>query len=114
MKSRFAIFSALLLVAAAPLSHAALPETIDGEPVPSLAPLVKRVAPAVVNIRVSQTVEGRSPYADEMFRLLMGQPVQPRREWSSPDMVTTRVDSIGLPPPSVTLPATQPPSRSCN
>ena len=45
---------------------AALPEQVEGQPMPSLAPLVKRVAPAVVNIRVSQTIDARSQYGDEM------------------------------------------------
>jgi serine protease Do/serine protease DegQ len=50
---------------------------VEGQPVPSLAPLVKRVAPAVVNIRVSQTVQRRSPYGDEMFRRFFGLPEMP-------------------------------------
>ena len=49
-------------------SHAAIPKNEEGALVTSLAPLVKTVAPAVVNIRVSQTVKSRSPYDDEMFR----------------------------------------------
>jgi serine protease Do/serine protease DegQ len=66
--------------------HAALPQAVDGEPLPSLAPLVKRVAPAVVNIRVSQTVESQSPYGDEMFRRFFGIPENqggPSREVAS-------------------------------
>ena len=85
MKRHFGLLSLLLLIASAPAT-AALPDTVDGEPVPSLAPLVKRVAPAVVNIRVSQTVEGRSPYADEMFRRFFGLPEtenQPREVQSA-------------------------------
>jgi serine protease Do/serine protease DegQ len=54
--------------------HAALPDAVDGQPMPSLAPLVKRVAPAVVNIRVSQTVDSSSVYGDEMFRRFFGIP----------------------------------------
>lgn len=53
---------------------AQLPGAVDGESMPSLAPLVERVSPAVVNIRVSQTIAGRSPYADEMFRRFFGLP----------------------------------------
>jgi Do/DeqQ family serine protease len=42
---------------------------------PSLAPLVKRVSPAVVNIRVSQTVSTRSsPFGDDTFRRFFGIP----------------------------------------
>jgi Do/DeqQ family serine protease len=53
---------------------AALPDSVDGQPLPSLAPLVREVAPAVVNIRVSQTVRSQSPYGDEMFRRFFGLP----------------------------------------
>jgi Do/DeqQ family serine protease len=60
---------ALTLTAAAQL-----PTAVEGESMPSLAPLVERVSPAVVNIRVSQTIAGRSPYADEMFRRFFGIP----------------------------------------
>jgi len=61
----------------AAVGYTALPQAVDGEPLPSLAPLVKRVAPAVVNIRVSQTVESQSPYGDEMFRRFFGIPDHP-------------------------------------
>ena len=42
---------ASLLVFVALTSTAALPDSVNGQPLPSLAPLVKQVAPAVVNIR---------------------------------------------------------------
>ena len=58
-------------------SHAAIPKNEEGALVTSLAPLVKTVAPAVVNIRVSQTVKSRSPYDDEMFRRFFGAPNTP-------------------------------------
>ena len=58
-------------------SHAAVPKNEEGALVTSLAPLVKTVAPAVVNIRVSQTVKSRSPYDDEMFRRFFGAPNTP-------------------------------------
>ncbi len=63
----------LLLVAAVP-ALTALPAEVDGEPLPSLAPLVERVTPAVVNIRVSQTVTQRSPFGDDAFRRFFGLP----------------------------------------
>lgn len=66
-----------LLVLLATATVAALPSNVDGQPMPSLAPLVKRVAPAVVNIRVSQTVNTRSQYGDEMFRRFFGLPQTP-------------------------------------
>ena len=58
-------------------SHAAIPKNEKGTLITSLAPLVKTVAPAVVNIRVSQTVKSRSPYDDEMFRRFFGAPNTP-------------------------------------
>lgn len=54
---RFALAAFAML--ATGLALAALPEKVGDQPMPSLAPLVKRAAPAVVNIRVSQTVESR-------------------------------------------------------
>ena len=65
---------ASLLMFVVMTSDAALPDSVDGQPLPSLAPLVKKVAPAVVNIRVSQTVRSQSPYGDEMFRRFFGLP----------------------------------------
>lgn len=66
--------AASLLLSLSATTFAALPASVDGEPLPSLAPLVQRVAPAVVNIRVSQTVNAPSVYGDEMFRRFFGIP----------------------------------------
>ena len=73
--SRFVSAGLLLLFTSAALP--ALPAFVGDQAVPSLAPLVKEVAPAVVNIRVSQTIERRSPYGDEMFRRFFGLPDVP-------------------------------------
>jgi len=77
MKKRYRVALAALLLSLTTIGAAALPDSVDGEALPSLAPLVKRVAPAVVNIRVSQTVETRSQYGDEMFRRFFGLPNDP-------------------------------------
>jgi serine protease Do/serine protease DegQ len=74
MSKIYRLLWASLLVFVATTSAAALPDSVDGQPLPSLAPLVKEVAPAVVNIRVSQTVRSQSPYGDEMFRRFFGLP----------------------------------------
>ncbi|MBT8085216.1 MAG: DegQ family serine endoprotease [Woeseia sp.] len=58
----------------AQVAHSALPDRVGNQPLPSLAPLVERAAPAVVNIRVSQTVQAGAPYGDEMFRRFFGIP----------------------------------------
>ena len=72
----FSLFS-LLVFFLLNNSFAALPNEINNQPISSLAPLVKQVAPAVVNIGVSQTVTRRSPYNDEMFRRFFGMPNNP-------------------------------------
>ena len=80
MKNTFQFIRVAVLLTLATASVAALPDSVDGQPLPSLAPLVKKAAPAVVNIRVSQTVANRSPYGDEMFRRFFGIPDTPRGE----------------------------------
>ncbi len=42
-------------------SHAALPQAVGDAPVPTLAPMIKRVSPAVVNIATRGTVRERAP-----------------------------------------------------
>lgn len=54
-----------------------MPQVVKGEPVTSLAPLVEEVSPAVVNIRVSQTVTRRNPFGDDAFRRFFGLPDTP-------------------------------------
>jgi serine protease Do/serine protease DegQ len=74
MKTKYPSFRALcvagILVALGATAEAQLPEDV----MPSLAPLVKAASPAVVNIRVSQTIQSQSPYGDEMFRRFFGLP----------------------------------------
>jgi serine protease Do/serine protease DegQ len=74
MKKHFRLVLTALLLTITAATNAALPEAIDGEAFPSLAPLVERASPAVVNIRVSQTVTQRSPIGDEAFRRFFGIP----------------------------------------
>ena len=84
MSKMYRLIWASLLMFIASNGTAALPDSVDGQPLPSLAPLVKEVAPAVVNIRVSQTVRLQSPYGDEMFRRFFGMPdLQGEREVAS-------------------------------
>jgi Do/DeqQ family serine protease len=80
MRSTLRLTWAFLALFAVSAVNAALPQAVDGEPLPSLAPLVQRVSPAVVNIRVSQTVEAPSLYGDEMFRRFFGLPDSPGGE----------------------------------
>jgi len=74
MKTRLFIPSLLLALATLGTAFAALPQSVKGEPVTSLAPLVEEVSPAVVNIRVSQTVTRRNSFGDDAFRRFFGLP----------------------------------------
>ncbi|MEX2497593.1 MAG: DegQ family serine endoprotease [Wenzhouxiangellaceae bacterium] len=59
---------------------AALPAGVDGEPLPSLAPVLERVTPAVVNVFSSTRVQVRtSPFFnDPFFRRFFDTPSMPR------------------------------------
>ena len=83
MLARFArrlVVAALVLLAATPLvSRAALPVSVDGQPVPSLAPMLEKVTPAVVNISTKTRVQVRDPYFDDpIFRQFFGLQGTPR------------------------------------
>lgn len=56
----------ILALGTAGTATAALPDSLSGQPLPSLAPLVQEVSPAVVNIQVSSTApQGRrDPFRD--------------------------------------------------
>ena len=73
-KARMTVASVLLALLSLAPTQAALPQSVKDKPVPSLAPLVEEVAPAVVNIRVSQTVTRRNPFGDDAFRRFFGLP----------------------------------------
>ena len=51
----------LVLALGAPAAFAALPQAVGETPVPTLAPMIKRVSPAVVNIATRGTVRERAP-----------------------------------------------------
>ncbi|WP_405227592.1 DegQ family serine endoprotease [Lentisalinibacter sediminis] len=81
MTRRSVLATLILAIGLAGPGWAALPQLVDDEKVPSLAPLVQRVSPAVVNIRVSATVEMRTPFHDnDPFRRFFGLPDQQPRE----------------------------------
>jgi Do/DeqQ family serine protease len=76
-----ALAAALTLAIAMPAS-AQLPAEVEGAPLPSLAPMVKRAAPAVVNIATRGSVEvgGGNPFMDDpFFRRFFDMPQQPRQ-----------------------------------
>ena len=74
MMSNFRILAASVLLGLSAATWAALPAMVNDEELPSLAPLVERVSPAVVNIRVSQTVNTGGHFGDEAFRRFFGLP----------------------------------------
>lgn len=76
MTTKTRLFLPALVLALATLgsAFAALPESVKGQPVASLAPLVEEASPAVVNIRVSQTVTRRNSFGDDAFRRFFGLP----------------------------------------
>ena len=79
---RFVSLSLLLFVMS-PLANAALPDIVEGKSIPSLAPMVEKVKPAVVNI--STTSKSRSAQSnpllnDPFFRYFFGTPQQQQRQ----------------------------------
>lgn len=80
-------FTLLLLFVVTSSVQAALPVAVDGQPLPSLAPVLKQVTPAVVNINTRTTVRVRSPLMDDPFF---------RRFFNIPDVPQERVSqSLG-------------------
>jgi serine protease Do/serine protease DegQ len=74
-----------LLAAWTSVAGAQLPAVVGETPVPSLAPMLKRATPAVVNIATRGTVEEQNPLMnDPFFRRFFDVPNQPRqREFQS-------------------------------
>jgi Do/DeqQ family serine protease len=72
MISKLRLAFAGLLLAVSATAAAQMPVAVDGQAVPSLAPLVERVSPAVVNIRVKATVTQRNPFGDDPFWRFFG------------------------------------------
>jgi serine protease Do/serine protease DegQ len=65
----------------AAVAFAALPPTVDGQPLPTLAPMLAQVTPAVVNISVLTRSADASPLArDPFFRRWLNLPEQRERE----------------------------------
>jgi len=75
------LLSSLMLAVAAGQASAALPAIVDGQPLPSLAPMLERVTPAVVNIStVSRVRPSDHPLMrDPFFRWFFELPHENRR-----------------------------------
>lgn len=63
----FGVVIALAVSCFASATHAALPAAVDGEPLPSLAPVLERVTPSVVNVFTETRVQVRSPLLEDPF-----------------------------------------------
>jgi serine protease DegQ len=81
MQKIASILCGLCLVAWLPLANATLPAAVDGQALPSLAPMLDRVTPAVVNIStVSQVRREDHPLLrDPFFRRFFDLPSERQR-----------------------------------
>ncbi len=82
---RFALAASLFVTLLfAPGVHAALPPAVGETPMPTLAPMIKRVSPAVVNIATRGTIRERQPQnpllEDPFFRRFFDIPDMGPRE----------------------------------
>jgi len=81
------VFLLLALLAGPGPALAVLPVAVDGQPLPSLAPVLKQVTPSVVNVYTQTRVRVRSPLLDDPFF---------RRFFNIPDVPQERVSqSLG-------------------
>ena len=75
MKTKFSLLSAAILSATLTMmpavSSAALPQAVNGQTMPSLAPMLERTAPGVVSVAVSGTHVSKQKVPD-MFRYFFG------------------------------------------
>jgi len=77
------IFLFLALLSGSGQVQAVLPVAVDGEPLPSLAPVLKEVMPSVVNVYTQTRVRVRSPLLDDpIFRRFFNVPDVPRERIS--------------------------------
>lgn len=82
---RAKVFLAVLLMLTTLSTYAAWPESVDGAPLPSLAPMLKRAMPAVVNISTKTEIEvAQHPLMrDPFFRHFFELPNQPLKRKTS-------------------------------
>src|SRR5262245_23368865 len=82
LKSRDFYLAAAAIVLSVGLSGgalAALPPEIAGQQLPSLAPMLEKVTPAVVNVNSKTKVRVNDPFLDDpFFRRFFGVPDAPR------------------------------------
>lgn len=75
MKTKLSVLSAAMLAASLTImpviSQAAIPQAVDGQNIPSLAPMLERITPAVVSVAVSGTHVSKQRVPD-VFRYFFG------------------------------------------
>jgi len=73
------VAAALLAATISTHASAQLPAVVEGQPLPTLAPMLQRVTPGVVNISTRGTVQvQQNPLLnDPLFRRFFGPPNQP-------------------------------------
>ena len=78
LSGAIAILALLLGGIGTPLAAATLPQAVDGQAMPSLAPMLEHVTPAVVNISTKTRVQVPEGYfADPLMRQFFGLPATP-------------------------------------
>jgi Do/DeqQ family serine protease len=91
-----ALIGLFLLVPLASAQERRVPGSV-AELTPSYAPVVQRVAPAVVNVYAAKVVENRNPFADDpFFRRFFGGPGLPREQVQRSLGSGVIVDASGL------------------
>jgi serine protease DegQ len=81
------LLSVWFVLGCSQFASAALPPAIDGQALPSLAPMLERITPAVVNVHSQTRVQVRDPFFDDPFF---------RRFFQTPDRPQERIQqSLG-------------------
>ncbi|WP_230473741.1 DegQ family serine endoprotease [Dyella choica] len=81
LRSFTALFAAASLAVLPMHAHAGMPPAVNGQPLPSLAPMLEKVTPAVVNISTKTRVRVSNPFFnDPVFREFFGMQGVPREK----------------------------------
>ncbi|TNF97563.1 MAG: Do family serine endopeptidase, partial [Gammaproteobacteria bacterium] len=81
MNTLFRLLTILTLISVSPVTMAALPPHVDGQPLPTLAPMLEKVTPAVVNIAAIGEIQVRRSnnlFSDPFFQRFFDIPSQPQ------------------------------------
>lgn len=89
MKKKSLILSVLamsisLTLTSVPAANAVMPVAVQGQPLPSLAPMLEKVLPAVVSVRVEGTQVQSQQQLPEQFKFFFGPNMPSQRQSSRP------------------------------